>query len=103
MNGKFLITTDNWFIGPDGKSYKAAWGEVEVLQDSFLGIKTNSRSANWYMSIGEKDKRIIVAGCQVHYAVKCEDKPNEYSFLDEIDYEGETKEVRRVSRIYIAE
>jgi hypothetical protein len=55
------------------------------------------------MSIGEKDKRIIVAGCQVHYAVKCEDKPNEYSFLDEIDYEGETKEVRRVSRIYIAE
>ena len=22
MKGKYLITTDNWFVAPDGKSYR---------------------------------------------------------------------------------
>lgn len=46
MKGKYLITTDNWFIAPDGKSYRAAWGSVEILNDSFLGIQTNRNSSN---------------------------------------------------------
>ena len=41
MKGKYLITTDSWFIAPNGRNYKAAWGDVEVMEDSFLGIKTN--------------------------------------------------------------
>ena len=32
MKGKYLITTDAWFIAPDGHSYKAAWGEVEIVE-----------------------------------------------------------------------
>ena len=38
----FLITTDSWFIAPDGKQYRAAWGKVEVYSsEDTLGIKTN--------------------------------------------------------------
>ena len=40
MKGKYLITTDNWFYAPDGKEYRAAWGDVEIVEDSFLGLKT---------------------------------------------------------------
>ena len=32
MKGKYLITTDNWFIAPDRGNYRAVWGEVEVLK-----------------------------------------------------------------------
>jgi hypothetical protein len=36
MKGKYLITTDSWFYAPDGKQYKAVWGEVSILSDSIL-------------------------------------------------------------------
>ncbi len=52
MEGKYLITTDSWFIAPDGKEYKAVWGEVKILEDKFLGISTNRNSSNWYAKIG---------------------------------------------------
>jgi hypothetical protein len=81
MKGKYLITTDNWFYAPDGRQYKSVWGEVEVLEDSILGVKTNRNSTNWYAKIGSKEKYVIIAGCQIHYAVKCENKPN----LDNVD------------------
>ena len=66
MKGKYLITTNNWFVAPNGRDYKAVWGDVEILQDSILGVKTNSRSTNWYVEIGN----MIVAGCQINYAIK---------------------------------
>lgn len=75
MKAKYLITTDNWFIAPDGLQYKAAWGVVEILQDSFLGLKTNNRSANWFAKVGTESKHVIIAGCQIHYAVRCRNKP----------------------------
>ncbi len=81
MKCKYLITTDNWFYAPDGRQYKSVWGEVEVLEDSILGVKTNRNSTNWYAKIGSKEKYVIIAGCQIHYAVKCENKPN----LDNVD------------------
>ena len=52
MKGKYLITTDSWFYAPDGKQYKAVWGEVSILSDSILEIKTNARSANWFARVG---------------------------------------------------
>lgn len=72
-----LITCDNWFVAPDGKMYKAVWGSVEVKQDNdLLGIKTNARSTNWYAVVGTGGKRVVLAGCQIHYACVCPDKPN---------------------------
>lgn len=76
MKGKYLITTDNWFIAPDGKTYRAVWGEVEIIQDEFLGIKTNRNSSNWFAKVGNKNNHVIIAGCQIHYAIRCEEKPN---------------------------
>lgn len=75
MKGKYLITTDAWFVAPDGNSYRAAWGEVEIIEDKFLGISTNRNSANWYAKVGTEDNHIIIAGCQIHYACKCEKRP----------------------------
>ena len=42
MQGKYLITTDSWFLAPDGKQYKGVWGDIEILGDYMaMGIKTN--------------------------------------------------------------
>lgn len=76
MEGKYLITTDSWFYAPDGLKYRSAWGNVEILEDSVLGVKTNRNSSNWFAFVGSKEKGILIAGCQIHYAVRCADKPN---------------------------
>lgn len=76
MKGKYLITTDNWFVAPDGQEYKAVWGNVEILSDSILGVKTNRQSVNWYAKIGIEDNHIIIAGCQMNYAVRSEKRPS---------------------------
>ena len=75
MKGKYLITTDNWFAAPDGEMYRSVWGEVEVVGDGVLGIETNSRSTNWFVKVGSEENHVIVAGCQVHYAVKSDSEP----------------------------
>lgn len=70
---KALITTDNWFMAPDGKQYKAVFGTIirVASAEETLGIKTNARSSNWYVEIGN----MTLAGCQIHYGIatdKCE-------------------------------
>lgn len=102
MKGKYLITTDNWFYAPDGVCYKAVWGEVIVLQDDkTLGIKTNIRSTNWYVKVGTDENHVIIAGCQIHYAVKTDIQPNNHK-ADSYDIvNGEVKEYLRPSHIYI--
>lgn len=64
----YLITTDNWFVAPDGRQYKAVFGTVRgtLNDEQALGIKTNARSTNWFLSIGN----VLIAGCQIHYAVR---------------------------------
>src|SRR5690554_4662318 len=64
----YRITTQGWFVGPDGRHYKGVWGTVNaILTDAeSLGIRTNSRSTNWYLSIG----CMVIAGCQVFYAIQ---------------------------------
>ncbi|QDP55365.1 MAG: hypothetical protein Tp176DCM1853251_49 [Prokaryotic dsDNA virus sp.] len=65
---KYIITTDQWFIGPDGNQYRAAFGTVHGVHDSadVLGVRTNAKSTNWYVVIGD----MVLAGCQIHYAVR---------------------------------
>lgn len=75
--GKFLVTADAWFVGPDGEFYNSAFGEVEILDDEeTLGIKTNRGATNWFAQVGNKDEFVIIAGCQIHYAVKCDSVPD---------------------------
>lgn len=104
MTGKYLITTDSWFTAPDGQDYKSAWGDVEIVEDSFLGIKTNRNSANWFAKVGSGDKYVIIAGCQIHYSVRCEQMP--YTGLCKswyTDENGKIVESEAPSKIYIAQ
>ena len=95
---KYLITTDSWFMAPDGQMYKAVFGAVkEILGDEeTLGIKTNRGSTNWYVSIGN----MLVAGCQIHYAIKTESVSTR-SMIRDIEHKGEiTAGQEATSRIY---
>ncbi len=94
-----LVTTSNWFMAPNGKQYMSVFGKVKAIQNDqeTLGIKTNARSANWYLEIGN----MTIAGCQIHYAIKT----NECNFgrVDAYDIkDGECKEYTRPSQIYNA-
>lgn len=103
MQGKYLITTDSWFFGPDGFQYRAVWGEVQIIEDDkALGIRTNARSSNWYAKVGTEENHVIVAGCQIHYAVKTDTKPKEVQSEINIT-DGIKKTERRENTIYIAE
>lgn len=80
----FLLTCDNWFVAPDGRQYRSVWGRIEIYDsEKTLGVKTNVKSTNWYVIVGEQGKRVIIAGCQVHYACVCMDKPNTGRVQDE--------------------
>lgn len=97
---KALVTTDNWFVAPDGRQYKSVFGTVHgVFGDAEnLGIKTNARSTNWYVKIGS----MIVAGCQIHYAIECES----CNFGHAKDWNGgggQYIEYERMSSIYNAD
>lgn len=65
---KALVTTDAWFMAPDGRNYKAAFGTVKGCRtaEETLGIRPNGKSTNWYLEIGN----LTIAGCQIHYAIK---------------------------------
>jgi hypothetical protein len=104
MIGNYLITTDAWFTAPDGKSYRAAWGKIEILEDKFLGIKTNRNSTNWFAKLGSEKNHIIIAGCQIHYAIKCDDTPNISDTEDwQADASAGLKSYVRPTSIYIAQ
>lgn len=100
---KYLITTDAWFIAPDGNQYRAVWGNVTVIEDSFLGVKTNRNSSNWFAKVGSENNHVIIAGCQIHYAVRCEEKPNTGDTKEITWGDGAHEEFTRPTSIYIAE
>lgn len=64
----FLITTEGWFIAPDGQQYRSVFGELKGIcsDEETLGIKTNRGSTNWYVEIGN----MCIAGCQIHYTIQ---------------------------------
>ena len=82
---RYLVTTNEWFVAPDGEQYRAVFGTVRGVENSeeTLGVKTNSRSTNWYLVIG----RMIVAGCQIHYAIRAE-QVRDTPATREIEHEG---------------
>lgn len=70
LGKKCLLTVDSWFYAPDGCQYRAVFGTVKAVRSSeeALGVRTNAKSSNWYVEIG----CVPVAGCQIHYAVRCD-------------------------------
>jgi len=96
-------TTDQWFQGPDGDAYKAVWGVCAIIrmEDAF-GFTPARPSANWFLSGGSEDNHVIIAGCQIHYAVRSEKRPvskYEGRFYKDTD----TGLERHAERIYFTE
>lgn len=73
------------------------------MEDSLLGLKTNRNSTNWYAKVGTEHNHVIVAGCQIHYAVKCLEKPNTSYVSDYTAEGGSFQEYKRPTSIYIAD
>ena len=98
---KYLVSTDCYFLCPDGVERRAVFGTVKgVLNDKdALGIDTNRHSSNWFLAIGN----MVVAGCQIHYAVRCDECSN--TPLDrDIEHEGKIVNSKELnSRIYFAD
>lgn len=74
INKKVLITTQGWFIAPDGIEYRACWGTLKSVNEAgkTLGFIPNRSHANWFIQIGN----MIIMGCQVMYVIECNEKPN---------------------------
>jgi hypothetical protein len=102
-NLKYLVTFDEWFVAPDGDTYSASWGKCKVLNiEDVFGFKPLKPSTNWYLQIGENDKEVIVAGCQIHYAVRCPEKPKD-KYYGVTYTHPEDYSIHNVTKIYIAE
>lgn len=97
-----LITTDEWFIAPDGRQYRAVFGTVRAVNTSEdqLGVRTNAKSTNWYVEIGG----MLLAGCQIHYAIATTRESVNFGEAEDSLIDG-AKEVRQslLSRIYDAD
>jgi hypothetical protein len=70
-----LINTDDYFVAKDGQSYRAVWGLAKVIEaKEVLGLKPTN-SANWYLQVGTDENCMFIAGCKIHYAQLCLNKP----------------------------
>lgn len=98
---KALVTTDAFFFAPDGREYRSVFGTVAGICDDkgTLGIATNRNSTNWYLKIGG----MVIAGCQIHYAVACDSVAS--GEIDDWRYgeDGLPILFRRPSLIYMAD
>lgn len=97
-----LITTSDWFVAPDGRDYKAAWGRLVKVHDAkeSFGIIPTRAHANWIIEIGD----MMIMGCRVMYIIKCKDKPNIGKSIGwNSNTETGIKEYERPTLIYIAE
>lgn len=94
-----LITTVDWFFAPDGKLYRAVWGELKAIKqaEANLGIRPNGRSINWYIEVGN----MTVAGCQVNYCIQTDHV--DLGWVDDsLQHEGRHVVNSRPSMIYNA-
>lgn len=98
---KALVTVDNWFYAPDGKQYRAVFGTVHAVRtaEESLGVKPNGRSTNWYLQIG----RMTLAGCQVHYVLRCDECTSESAKDWTADAQNGLREYDRPNVIYHAD
>ena len=74
-NKTYLITTDNWFYAPDGNQYRAVFGTAKMFEarNEFGFIPT--KGANWFVQVGKDNNFILIAGCQIHYVLRTDERP----------------------------
>lgn len=98
---KYLITTEEFFVAPDGEEYRSAHGTVHAIVDaeSALGIRTNARSTNWYAICGD----MIIAGCQIHYVTRTDRVSFDPSTAEGMHEGNVTTGKRAITRIWDAD
>lgn len=100
---KYVVTSDAWFVAPDGEMYRSAWGMCKVYDiEKVLGFRPSRPSTNWYLEIGCDGKEVIIAGCQIHHLVRCEDRPDN-DRINQSYKHSDTGLMETANRIYIAE
>ena len=93
---KFLITTDQWFLAPDGEQYKAVFGTVKAINTD---EETLVLIPNGYITIGD----ITIDCCQLHYVIRA-NNCNEGSPYRHIEHEGKLfNRLESRSNIYFAD
>lgn len=70
-----LITTDDWFKGPDGEDYKGVFGPVDIITAKALLGFDPKNSTNWFAAVGAPGRQMIIMGCRIHYAAMCPERP----------------------------
>ena len=96
-----LVTTNEWFTAPNGSSYKAVFGTIHgiFLAEKLLGLKSNAKSSNWYLQIGN----LTLGGCQISFLIRT-DSVNRLRGEDwSADAANGLKEYYAPSRIYMAD
>lgn len=85
---KYLITADSWFFGPDGQLYRAVYGRCWILEaERVMGFRP-VRATNWYVLVRGTDTEMIVAGCEMHYALRLKESP---IILEGTNYDGKNE------------
>ena len=70
-----LLTLDQWFFAKDGQNYRAVWGLCRIVEaKDVFGFKP-AHGTNWYAVVGTGKDALFIAGCQIHFAQLCLDKP----------------------------
>jgi hypothetical protein len=100
---RYIITTNAWFYAPDGEQYRGAWGTCHLskIEDVF-GFTPVRPSTNWYLTVGSGEHEIVIAGCQIHYAVRCEQVPED-KYRGKTVTDKDTGVEKSASSIYLAE
>lgn len=96
-----LVTTANWFTAPNGRDYKAAWGELKGIHEAgkALGFIPNRAHANWFLEVGN----MVIMGCQVMYVIQSEHLPNFGEAKSYTVHDGKRTDYDRHSHIYNAQ
>lgn len=71
-----VVTTDEWFTGPDGNNYKNVYGPVDVAESKvLLGFEAKGTS-NYVVLVGAPGQQVVLMGCRVHYMAMCPKRPH---------------------------
>lgn len=70
LGKKYLVTTNDWFMAPDGRRYRAVFGTARgaVNVEEALGVGAGEHLPNWCTRIGG----MVVAGDQIRYCVRAD-------------------------------
>lgn len=71
INKKVLVTTEGWFYGKDGKTYRAIYGTLKAIHqaEKVVGFTPSRGNVNWFYEIGN----MVIMGCQIMYIVQADE------------------------------